>query len=117
MIETAIKKYLEEGLKDVPVLMEYPKDHPQQFVVLQLTDAGRINHIDAATFFLDVYDIDSLYSAAELKEKVKELLFDAITLPYITSSTLGQERAGTDSGNHVYKYELTFNFYYYKEEI
>lgn len=116
MIETTIKKYLEEGLEGVPVLMEYPKKQPQQFVVLQLADAGRINHIDVATFFIAVYDTTSLYSAAELSEKVKELLFNAISLPSISRSFIGQERATTDSANHVYRYDLTFNFYYYKEE-
>ena len=115
MIETTIQKYLEEELSDVPVYMEYPKKQPSKFVVLQLSDYGRINHIDAATFFVTVY-ADTLYNAAELKETVKDILFDAVSLPAISSSNIGQESAGTDSANHIYKYDLTFNFYYYKEE-
>ena len=116
MIEVALRQYLADNLNKIAVVMEYPKNPPKKFVLLQLSDSGRINHIDAATFFLTVY-ADSLYTAAELKETVKDLLFDAITIPGITSSTLGQERAGVDSANHVYKYDLTFNFYYYREEI
>lgn len=116
MIETALKNYLDTGLESVPVMLEYPKKQPKQFVVLQLADSGKINHIDAATFFITVYDTDSLYEAAVLKEKVKDLLFDAISLPGISNSSIGQERAGTDSANHIYKYDLTFNFYYYREE-
>lgn len=114
MIEVTLREYLSDNL-DVPVLMEHPKTSKKKFILLQLADAGRTNHIDMATFFINVY-ADSLYEAAELKEKVKTLLFDAISLPGITKSTLGQDQAATDSANHLYQYNLTFNFYYYREE-
>lgn len=115
MIEIALRKYLEDNL-DVPVYMEHPKNPAKKFILLQLADAGRINHIDAATFFVTVY-ADSLYGAAEIKEKVKDLLFDAVTIDGISKATLGQDQAATDSANHLYQYNLTFNFYYYREEI
>lgn len=115
MIEVAIREYLEENLENVPVLMEYPKNPKKNFIVLQLADSGRINYIDAATFFITIY-ADSLYSAAELNEEVKDLLFNATQLPGISSSSLGQNQSGTDSANHLYTYTLTFNFYYYREE-
>ena len=115
MIEVTLRKYLSDNLRNITVVMEYPKSPPKKFIMLQLADAGRINHVDAATFFVTVY-ADSLYAAAELKETVKDLLFDAISIPAITKATLGQESAGTDTANHVYKYDLTFNFYYYREE-
>ena len=114
MIEVTLREYLSDNL-DVPVLMEHPKTSKKKFILLQLADAGQTNHIDMATFFINVY-ADSLYDAAELKEKVKTLLFDVISLPGITKSTLGQDQAATDSANHLYQYNLTFNFYYYREE-
>ena len=114
MIEVALRNYLTDNV-DIPVLMEHPKTSKKKYILLQLADAGQINHIDAATFFVNVY-ADSLYDAAEIKEKVKTLLLDAISIPGITKSTLGQEQATTDSDNHLYLYNLTFNFYYYREE-
>ena len=116
MIEVTLRKYLENNL-DVPVYMEHPRDPERNFILLQIADAGRINHIDMATFFVTVYDDESFYKAAQLKEKVKDLLFNAIVLDGITKSTIGQEQAVTDSANHLYQYNLTFNFYYYREEI
>lgn len=116
MIEVALRQYLADSLSNIPVVMEYPKNPPKKFILLQLSDAGRTNYIDAATFFVTVY-ADTLYAAAELKESVKTLLLDSISLPGISKAILGQESAGTDSANHVYKYDLTFNFYYYREEI
>ena len=116
MIEVALRNYLETNLDGVPVFMEQPKDVPKKYVLMRLSDAGRINHIDAATFFVDVV-AESLYAAAELRDLVKDLLFDAVSIDSITHASIGGERANTDSANHVYKYELTYNFYYYREEI
>lgn len=115
MIEVALRNYLELNLDGIPVVMEQPKNPPKKYVLMRLTDGGRINHIDAATFFVDVYASD-LYAAAELRDKVKDLLFDAVRLDGISHSSIGGERADTDSANHVYVYELTFNFYYFREE-
>ena len=115
MIEIALREYLIDNLDNIPVVLEYPKNPKKKFILLQLADGGRTNHIDAATFFVTVY-ADTLYGAAELKDQVKELLLGATELPGITKSSIGQEQAGTDSANHVYQYNLTFNFYYYREE-
>lgn len=116
MIEVAIRQYLADNLTDTAVVMEIPKNPPKEYILLRLADSGKTNHIDAATFFVTVIS-DNLYNAALLKEKVKDLLFDAISLDYISSATLGGENASTDSANHVYQYNITFNFYYYREEI
>ena len=116
MIEVTLREYLEDNLNKVPVLMEFPKNPPDKFIVLQLADGGQINHIDAATFFVTIY-ANTLYKAAEIKEKVKTILLNAIEISGVSRSMLGQENAGNDSANHLYTYNLTFNFYYYREEI
>ena len=116
MIEVALREYLEFNLGDVPVVMEQPKNPPKKYVQLRLTDGGKINHIDAATFFVDV-KASGLYSAAVLRDQVKDILFNATELGGITHASIGGERANMDTANHVYVYELTYNFYYYREEI
>ena len=84
--------------------------------MLQLADGGRVNHIDAATFFVTVYS-GSLYSTALLKDEVINIILKSTEIPGISKATLGQEQVGTDSANHKYIYNLTFNFYYYREEM
>ena len=113
MIETTIRNYLVE--KNIETFMEFPKNPPQKFVVLQLADAGRKDCIDSCTFFATVY-ADSLYNAAEYKEEVKSHMLDASSLPAISRAELGGDRAGTDSANNLYKYDLTINYTYYREE-
>ncbi len=115
MIEVAIRNYLAQIMNPVEVLMEQPKNPPTEYVLLQLVDSGYFNKVDAATFFVTVRS-DTLYKAAQLRDLVKDALFDVISEDFITNSTLGGESAQTDPANHVYQYELTFNFYYYREE-
>lgn len=116
MIEVTLRNYLEVNLNGIKVVMEQPKNPPKKYVMMRLVDGGRINHVDAATLFVDVI-ADNLYDAAVLRDDVKDLLFNATTLDSITHASIGGERANTDSANHVYKYEMTYNFYYYREEI
>ena len=115
MIEVAIRDYLANKINPIPVLMEQPKNPPKEYVLLRLADAGVVNKVDAATFFVTVRS-STLYETAQLRDSVKDALLDAISEDFITSSTLGGESAQTDSANNVYQYELTFNFYYYREE-
>ena len=115
MIEVAIREYLADNLENIAVLMEQPKNPPKEYILLRLADSGRINHIDAATIFVTVIS-DSLYAAAQLRERIKDLLFNSISLDFITHASQGSESATLDGSNHVYQYNITFNFYYYREE-
>ena len=114
MLEVTLRQYLAEELS-VPVYLEVPKTIPAEYVLLQLIDSGKINQIDAATFSI-VAISDSLYNAALLSNSIKEALLDSISLRCISHVDLGGEMSGIDSANKKYQYELTFNFYYYKEE-
>ena len=114
MIEVTLKEYLDEKLI-APVYMEVPKSIPSEYVLLQLIDSGRIDHIDAATFSVTVRS-NSLYSAALLRDEVKDALFESTSLNCISHVDQGGEMASVDKANNVYQYELTFNFYFYKEE-
>lgn len=115
MIEISLRKYIADEL-DTPVYMEQPKVVPAEYILLRLMDSGRINHIDAATFSITVRS-NSLYGAAQIRDDVKRIVLDAPSnVECITSARIGGELANTDSANHVYQYELVFNFYYYEEE-
>lgn len=115
MIEVTLRQYLEDELS-VPVVMEVPKSIPSEYILLQIIDSGKIEHIDAATFSVIVVS-NSLYSAAVLRDRVKEALYNSISLDGISHVDIGGEVSGIDSANKAYQYDLTFNFYYYKEDV
>ena len=114
MIETVLRNYLEEEIK-VPVLMEFPHEVPEKFVLLKKIDGGRRDHISAVTFRVEVRG-QTLYETAVLAESAKDALLNAISIDRVSSSMLGGERQLTDTANNLYEYDLTFNFYYYQEE-
>ena len=114
MIETKIREYLMQKVS-APVYLEVPAKSPSEYILIQLIDAGKVEHVDAATFSVIVRS-KTLYDTALLRDIVKDALFDAISLSCISHVDQGGEIAGIDSSNKVYQYDLTFNFYYYKEE-
>ena len=69
MIELTVKAFLSDVLP-VPVLMEYPEDPPESFVVLKKGDSSRENLLDTAMFVADSYG-GSLYDCAALHEQGK----------------------------------------------
>lgn len=113
MIDVLLKTYLENEL-GIPVIFEKPKDVPESYVLIELTDEGKENHINSATFQFHC-NSNSLYNSAVLTESVQELLENATTLPAISKSQIGGKSAYI-SVDKRYKYILTYNFTYYREE-
>ena len=114
MIEKTVKNYLDSEL-DVPVYMgEEPKTKPSEYIVLKYIDSGRINMIDAATFDI-ISHSTSLQKAAELNEKVKNAMYDIITLPNVSSSKCGGGGQEINQTTKQYAYDCIFNLYYMEE--
>lgn len=115
MIQKIIRDYLLAELETVPVYMEQPKTVPDKWVLIELADSGKTNHICAATLFIRC-TAQTMYDAATLSEDVKDLMYGAVQLDEVSSSKIGGERSGIDTVNRTYQYDLTFNLYFYKEE-
>lgn len=113
MIEVTVRNYL-DGELTVPVYMEEPKDKPDEYVVLQIIDNGRINQIDAVTFNIISYST-SLYNASELNQAVKDAMYDIISLDNISSSKCGGGGQAINTVTKQYAYECVFNLYYMEE--
>lgn len=114
MIDVLLKNYLDNELA-IPVIFEKPKTVPESYILIELIDAGKDNHIDAVTFQFHCHDT-SLYNAAVLAETVEGLLENAISLPAISKAQFGGKRPEINSTTKIYKYVLTYNFVYYREE-
>ncbi|MGS5996208.1 hypothetical protein ACVF0H_09045, partial [Streptococcus pyogenes] len=79
MIEVIIKKYLDEHL-DVPSFFEHQKDEPARFIILEKTSGAKQNHLLSSTFAFQSY-AESLYEAALLNDKVKQVIEQLDVLP------------------------------------
>lgn len=113
MIESILCNILAEQLS-VPVVLEVPEEKPASYVVLEKTGSSRRNRIDHTTVAIQSI-AQTLYEAAELNEKVKEVMFQ---LPYLSMSVSGAELDSdynfTDVESKERRYQAVF-YITYKE--
>ena len=111
MIEKDIIKYLSDNLA-VSVQGELEHDTPDRVVTIQGSAADRVNRIDTTTIIASVY-AESMVSAAELCEDVKEALFELTDLDSVSSSKLVTSYPAPDTVNKRYRYQAVFNITHY----
>ena len=111
MIEKVILNYLKEQL-NVPVYMERPEKDTGEYVVIEKTGSGRMNHIDRATFALQSFG-NSLARTAEINEDVKAAMDDLITLPEVSRSQLNSDYNYTDTQKKRYRYQAVYDITHY----
>ena len=110
MIEKIVLDYLKECL-DVPVYMERPKEEPNEYVLIEKTGGSTEDYINSATFALQSY-ADSMYSAAELNEKVKKAMDNIIILNDISKSKLNSDYNFTDTTKKKHRYQAVYDLFY-----
>ena len=111
MIEKTVLDYLNEIL-DVPAYMESPEEPPESYVLIEKTGGGEEDCIYWATLVIQSY-AESLYRAAELNEKVKKAMADAIAIDEICNVGLNSNYNYTDATTKKYRYQAVFNIYHY----
>ncbi|CQR25873.1 phage protein [Streptococcus varani] len=111
MIEVIIKKHLDEHL-DVPSFFEHQAKEPERFVILEKTSGTKRNHLLSATFAFQSY-AESLYEAALLNEKVKQVVEQLDGLPQVSGVHLNADYNFTDIATKRYRYQAVFDINYY----
>ena len=115
MIEITIKNFLESKLS-VPVLMEVPKNTVSQFVIIERTGGAQNNHIPSAIVTIQSYGA-SKYEAAELNQKVKDLMLDGIdgliSLDEVAKVELNSDYDFTDTSTKRYRYQAVYDIIHY----
>lgn len=115
IIEETIRNYLDSVL-DVPVFMEYPKEPPDRFVLVEKTGGGSINHLASALFALQSYG-QSLYEAAVLNSELKQVMANFPSLPQISRAALNSDYNFTDTSTKEYRYQAVYDINYYEQVI
>lgn len=112
MIEETVKTYLDTvfGESGIPVLLEIPKNIPSKFIVFQLIDRGKENHINEVTIEFRCY-AESKYDAAVLDEELRAAL-DAWNEGSDITLHLGGGNDDQDSILKKYRYRCYYNIYY-----
>lgn len=111
MIEEIILGYLKTRL-NLKVLMEYPDENEERFVVIEKTGSGETNGIKSATIVAQSV-ADSLFNAAYLNEQVKKAMRDIVTLDEICDVSINSDYNFTDTQTKRYRYQAVFNIVHY----
>ena len=113
IIEQIILNRIRAVLPD-PVYMEVPKGVtlPAEFVVVEKTGSGMVNHLKSATFAIQSY-AGSMYRAASVNEEVKEAMDSLTTLDAVSRSALNSDYNFTDTQKKQYRYQAVYDINHY----
>lgn len=111
MIELIVRKYLTSKL-EIPVVFEHQKNLPEQFILIQKTGSSRENFLNSSTIAIQSYGA-SLFDAAKLNEKIKNLMYDLIEVPEVARVKLNSDYNFTDAETKRYRYQAIFDINYY----
>ena len=111
MIELIVKGYLSK-LLDIPIVFEHQKNLPKQFVVIQKTSGKRENFLNSSTIAIQSYGA-SMFEAAKLNEKIKNLMYDLITVDEVSKVSLNSDYNHTDFETKEYRYQAVFDIHHY----
>lgn len=113
MIETTVLNYLKNELS-VSVFMEIPANPPASFVVIEKTGSSRENRVDKATMAFQSY-AGTMAEAAQLNERVKEVVDSMIELPNISKCYLNSDYNFTNVATKHYRYQALYVITYLRE--
>lgn len=112
LIEERVKGFLdvEFAEEQIGVFLEIPENTPDTFVVFQLIERNKENHINGVTIELRSY-APSKYEAATLDQKVREAMEKLGEVTDITTR-LGGGNDDPDTNLKKYRYRCYYNLYY-----
>ncbi len=111
MIENIILDYLNNALS-VPVFMEEKQNMPMEYILIEKTGSGELDHTKSAVFATQSFSV-SLYKAALLNEQVKEAMRNIIILDDISRCRLNTDYNYTDTARKKYRYQAVFDIVHY----
>ena len=110
MIEKILLDYLSENMEE-PVSFEI-NEKEKTFVTIEKTGTSSRNYIYSATFAIKSH-APSLYEAAVLNEKVKEVMAGIEELDVISQCELDTDYNFTDTTTKSYRYQAVYNIVHY----
>ena len=111
MIELIVKEYLSKQL-DIPIVFEHQNNLPKQFILIQKTSGKRENFLNLSTIAIQCYGA-SLFEAAKLNEKIKNLMYDLITVSEVSNVSLNSDYNHTDFETKAYRYQAVYDIHHY----
>lgn len=110
LIEQKVLEYLQTELSMNDIYMEIPRNIPEKFVLMRVTDRGMSNRINQVTIEFSSY-APTKYEAAVLDELVRDAMDNIIELDDI-SCRFGGGNDNPDTELKIPRYRCYFNLFY-----
>lgn len=110
MIVITVKDYLSEQL-GLPAYGETPADPPAEFLVIEKTGSGLVDHIERATLAIQS-NARTLLRAMEINELVKSAMSSIVELSTISAARLSSDYNFTDTAEKRYRYQAVYDVFY-----
>lgn len=111
MIELVVLNYLKTKL-DIPVVMEHQPNLPKRYILIEKTSSKRDNLLNSSVIAIQSY-AESLYEAAILNEKIKEIIDQLGYIDEVSGVRLNSDYNFTDSETKQYRYQAVFDIKHY----
>lgn len=110
MIIITVMDYLAEQT-GLPAFGETPADPPDEFLVIEKTGSGLVDHISRATIAIQS-NARKLLRAAEINELVKSAMASIVELSSISAARLSSDYNFTDTAEKRYRYQAVYDVFY-----
>ncbi len=110
MIIITIKDYLAERT-GIAAYCETPVNPPAEFLVIEKTGSGLVDHIPRATIAIQS-NARTLLRAAEINELVKSAMTSIVELSSISAARLSSDYNFTDTAEKRYRYQAVYDVFY-----
>jgi hypothetical protein len=111
-VEQFFVEWLTEALPGVPVSGDVPSPIPDTFVTVERVGGGRDDKIDRADLAVQSWGASTL-AAAELHERVKAVMLDAVTSGSVSKCRLDTEYNFYDTTTKHPRYQGVFEVVYF----
>ena len=111
MIEVILKKFLDTKV-EIPVVLEHQPNLPKRYILIEKTSSKRDNLLNSSVIAIQSY-AESLYEAAKLNEKIKEIIDQLVYVGEVSGVRLNSDYNFTDSETKQYRYQAVFDIKHY----
>lgn len=84
----------------------------KEYVLIEKTGSSSADHINNSTFAVQSCS-NTLYNAAELNERVKEVMREIVELPEVTKCVINSDYNFTDTTTKEYRYQAVIELTHY----
>ena len=111
MIELTLKKFLDTKV-EIPVVLEHQPNLPKRYILIEKTSRKRDNLLNSSVIAIQSY-AESLYEAAKLNEKIKEMIDQLVYVDEVSGVKLNSDYNYTDTETKQYRYQAVFDIKHY----